>query len=230
MKISSNKKIKLLVGFLVLTSFIFVSPAGAQQSNAKVYLSGPDFALAPESKFLVNVFLDSREVINAFDLEIIYPKDKLKFLSFDNTQSIVDIWHSTPDVSESGHIKLGGGMLQGWSGTKGLLIKISFKALLPSTPEFSFLKTNLYLADGEGTEVKALGVPNKFTVKEEGKVVSTPAVPFKDTPSDIIIKKELETYKKEVFKRTMTTPIILVVSLIFVICLYAVYNKRKPKL
>ena len=147
-QIFKNKK--SLAGIILFLSFFaFGSIAFSQNSTtSKIYFKGPTGDLAPGSEFTVGVLLDTMDPINAFDLEISYPKDKLEFLSFDNTASIVNIWQPAPVLLPNGNLGLTGGIIKAWSDKAGLLIKISFRALNSGSPKLSFAKNNLYIPGG----------------------------------------------------------------------------------
>ena len=202
----------------------------AQSMPARVYFQGPAVDIAPQSEFLVSVFLDATEPVNAFDLEIAYPADKFKFLSFDNTNSVVSLWQSSPVLLPKGNIRLSGGILQSFSGSGGLLVKISFRALNPEDAKLSFVKSNLYLADGKGTEIKATPVSSIFTVAEDGEIISTPTAPFQSTPTDVLIQKELESFKSEMQWANIFALFPLMIFLVLVFYIVKVYNNRKRKL
>ena len=221
---------KKLILFILLFIFFASSVKVFAVENSKVYFSGPNFSIAPESEFLISVLLDAKDPINAFDLEIIYPPDKLKFLGFDNTNSIVDIWQAPPSVLPNGNLKLSGGIIKAFSGNVGLIIKLSFQALNPSESSISFVKSNLYIADGKGTEVKTNPETFSVSVKENGKIIFSPTVPFQNTPTDILIKQELKTFKSDMLWKRIFTPLFIFTGILFVICALAVYNKLKRKL
>lgn len=224
------KKLIIIILFLTFFTSSHVSLGAPKVVANQVFIKGPTSALAPGSEFTVSVLVDVENPINAFDLEVTYEKDKLEFLNSDNTDSIVDIWQSPPSILPNGNIGFGGGILKAFHGERGLIIKLSFKALRPGEPKMTFVKNNLYIADGKGTEISASAVNFSLSVKESGKVVSTPTTPFKPTESDIIIKQELETFKSNLFWERISTPLLYFVGIIFVILVFTVYNKfrRKP--
>ena len=232
--IGMNKNMKKLILFILLFTFFSTSQNAFTMENSKVYFSGPNFSIAPESEFLISILLDAKDPINAFDLEIAYPPDKLKFLSFDNMNSIVDIWQAPPSVLPNGNLKLSGGIIKAFNGNTGLIIKLSFQALNPSESQLSFVKSNLYIADGKGTEVKTNPETFSISVKENGKIISSPAVPFQSTPTDILIEKELKGFKSDMFWKRIFTPtlifFVILVIILLVIFVKAVYNKFKRKL
>lgn len=226
-KLKVNRKFSISV--LVLFFLLAGSTVFGQTTQTKILFKGPTTTIAPQSEFPVSILISSKDPINAFDLEVTYPKDKLEFLDFDNTGSIVNIWQPRPEVLPSGNLRISGGIIKGFTGENGLILKLSFKALNSNTSQISFVKSNIYLADGKATELNLGSAPFSIAVKESGTPIFAPIVPFQSTPSDILIQAELETYKKDVFWQKMFTPMLILGISIFVILIFAVYNKRKRK-
>ena len=226
-KLKINRKLVLLI-FLFI--FLATSQSVFAEESFKIYFKGPEGPVAPGSEVVVGVFLESTVPINAFDLEISYPKDKLEFLDSDNTGSIVNIWQNKPNVSSIGKVGFSGGILKAFSGKEGFLVRISFRSLSPGAPKLSFTKSNLYIANGKGTEVKASSGALSFYIEEGGAIVSSLTTPFQNTPEDIFIGKELENFKSKILGERIFTPLYIFIVIIFVILALAVYNKRKRKL
>src|SRR3989338_1959836 len=111
-----------------------------------------------------------------------------------------------------------------------LFFKFSFKVLNRGECLISFVKSNLYIADGKGTEVKTNPETFSVSVKENGKIIFSPTVPFQNTPTDILIKQELKTFKSDMLWKRIFTPLFIFTGILFVICALAVYNKLKRKL
>lgn len=224
---------KKLILFISLFIF-FANGATVFAVDNRVYFQGPTSSIAPQSEFLVSVFLDAKDSVNAFDLEISYPPDKLKFLNFDNTDSIVDIWQASPSVPQNGVIRLSGAILEAFNGSNGLIIKLAFKASSANKAQLSFTKSNLYLADGSGTEIQAKATSFSVSVVENAPVVNSTIVPFESTPLDVAIEQELKTFEakmlwKEIFTPPLVFPLIFIV-LVVVFSAVLVYNKLKRKL
>lgn len=195
-----------------------------------IYFLGPKTTVAPSSDFVVSVFLDTFDPINAFDLEIVYDKSKLEFLNSDNTGSVVSIWQTSPAILENGNIGFSGGILKAFSGTEGLLIKLSFKATTVGEPKISFAKSKIYVADGKGTEIVAPTGGFTLLVKEGSSVISEPIIPFQETEADKIIKEGLDSYDRKVSSGSMFTFLTVFGAIIFVILAFAMYNILKRKL
>lgn len=231
MKINFKLKIRKTFIRLILFFTFLVIHIGVSYANnniSKIYFVGPSVAIAPESDFVVNVLLDATKPINALDLEIIYPKDKLEFLNSDNTDSIVNIWQTPPTLFSNGNIVLVGAILKSFLGENGLIIKLSFRALSTGDVPLSFAKSNIYIADGKGTKLEVFSPSFSFSVAENGEIISSPVVPFKSTPSDILIEEGLKTFQSDMLYKKILTWLFLVFILVFIVLW--VYNNGKQKL
>lgn len=172
----NNFKIQRRGKNLVTLFFLFFvwATAGWAMDNSQIYFEGPSEAITPESDFTVNVLVDAKEPVNALDLEISYPKDKLKFLTFDNTDSIVDIWQAKPALLPDGNIVLTGGIFKSFAGEKGLIIKLSFRALNTGQSKLFFAKSSLYIADGKGTKLSMSSLTSTISITENETSASLP--------------------------------------------------------
>ncbi|OGI82816.1 hypothetical protein A3G53_01955 [Candidatus Nomurabacteria bacterium RIFCSPLOWO2_12_FULL_44_11] len=219
-----NKMKKLISATLLTALFTSISVLAAGE---KIYFTGPGNAVAPGSQVSISVQLDTDISINALDLEVGYPKDTLEFLDFNNENSIIDIWQTKPAILPNGNIGFSGGIIKSFSGTKGLIGKLSFSAKTEGSPKLSLPKSDIYLADGQGTKMSAPTLNLIFSIKDNGQIVVSPVVPFKSTPADIEIEKQLETLKAEGSRRTLIywsgAGALVVLSGILM------YNKRKRR-
>ncbi len=203
--------------------------------EVKIYFNGPTGAIAPKSTISMDVYVDASSPVNAFDLAVVFPSDKFQFLGSDNTGSMVDIWQTQPTSTASGLISFSGGIPASFEGTKGLLIKLSFKALETSSTEsaggFVFNKSDFFLADGLGTKVVAAAPNFSVSVKKNSEVVAQSFTSFEPTQSDIIIAEELQEMRSaDASSNSWLMPVIILLLIVFVICFVAVYNNTKRKL
>jgi hypothetical protein len=201
---------------------------------AKVYFSGPSGPVAPGSEISISVLVDTGSPINTFNVSVIFPTDKLKFLGADNTSSIVDIWKTRPSEGDAGAIGFSGGISSSFVGSKGLLVKLSFKVQDTATSsevgQLSFRKSEFGVADGQGTKVIASSQGFNLSVKQNAQVVSAPFTPFQPTEEDVIIEEGVKKIETENSAPSSLIVLMVLALIIFVICFVAVYNKTKRKL
>jgi len=188
-KFKHNNFLKIIFIFLLFFTFSKISFA-----SSKMYFTGPNGDIAPGGEFSVSLMVDTPDTMNAVDLEISYSTKNLKVLDFSNAGSIIDFWQSQPKDLGEGKIRLSGGVLSGFKGNAGLIIKIYFKALSSGQAKINFIEKSLYLADGLGT----LSIPQTAQFD----------ISIKDNAPMVNLNTEIEEYKKD------TTPPNVVLTLV----------------
>ncbi|MBI4033925.1 MAG: hypothetical protein HY378_00035 [Candidatus Brennerbacteria bacterium] len=151
-----------------------------------VYLSGPEAAVGPDSEFRLAVLLDSVQAINAFNIELRYPSE-LRFLGFENSNSIVDFWHQGPRAFTDGRIELVGGIIGSFQGSSGEVISLDFRAEKEGSYAVSFLKSDLYLSDGAGTRILASAAGTELSVSAGAPIYKLSAAPD-ETPPEVEVR------------------------------------------
>lgn len=174
--VSFAKKLALVFSILV-SFFIFLLPVAAQVSlSPSIYFKDASHAVAPGSEFMVTVFIDSPKPINAIDLTVKYPAKNLELLQADNSQSIIDVWTGSPQVSSDGIIKMQGGLSRAFSGQGGQIISLHFRATSAGIANLAFQYARAYYADGLGTKVEILGSPMNISITSTAPKVVLPIV------------------------------------------------------
>ncbi len=161
----------------------------AAGSPVALYFKSDADIFAPGSEFSVAVLADSKNLINAFDIEIEYPVSILEFISFNNANSIIEFWVKNPQTDEAGIVKFQGGTSKGFSGDSGELVKLNFRAKKENSANMAFKKADAYLADG-------LGTLSQTTVKNLNLEVSANAallalVDINDKKPPVILNAEI---------------------------------------
>lgn len=222
---------KLIFALLLICLAISARVLAEESSTVKIYFDGPKESVAPGSQIVIGVFLDTKVPINAFDVGVSYRTDKLQFLGSDNTNSIVNIWKTKPEGGAPGSVEFSGGILKSFTGSGGLLVRLSFRVLATNkatdTFNLSFSKNDIYLADGKGTKAEVSTPSFSLSVKEDAEVISSPIEPFQSTPTDILIEEGLQDFEPgpPVWKLLLA----VLVFIVLVFCLVWVYNKLKRK-
>jgi hypothetical protein len=174
----------------IFISFIgFVSLISFAAETSKIYFEVPYKEIGAGSEFSVQLLVDSVEVINALDLEIIYPKDRLEFLAANNNGSIIDFWKSYPPPTNQEIIKIQGGSLTSFAGQRGKIIELIFQARSAGLAEISFLKNDLFKDDGQGTKVKTNSIPLTLNISADAPIMNQP--PIIDQKPPIISEIEI---------------------------------------
>lgn len=172
-----NLRTKILYSIFLLVA-IGVLPARSA-SPPRVYLDLNAVNVAPGSEVEVTVLVSVAEPINAFDIVFKYQPELLTFLRASTENSIASIWQSLPrekDVNDgSGSLRLVGGLTTPFSGNKGEIITLIFRANTAGRAELATLKSDLALADGKGTLLHTLA--EQAIVRIEGSAELTVSEP-----------------------------------------------------
>ena len=180
-----NRKILLLsVPPLVgLVLFIATLPThGAGFASLSVGPASGTYIVG--STFTASVYLDTGgEAINALDIKILFPPDKLQVVSPSLGKSIVSVWASQPAYNnKTGEISFEGGIPNpGINASQGIVSTITFrvKSIGRGVIKFSD-EAKVFLNDGLATEILGNANPAIYDFvlpPPEGPIVSSPTHP-----------------------------------------------------
>lgn len=188
-----NKKFKNLI---ILKFILFFALFSLNAEATVLYFQPEKGEYFRGDVFLVNLIIDTeRERINAAQIELTFPPDKLEIVDISKGNSIFSFWPQEPNFSnEIGKISLVGGVPLGFEG-EGKIISIVFKAIFKEQEtafaEVNFTKnTQVLLNDGLGTPAQLQTKKSIFTLfskeketpknewLEEIKKDNTPPEPF----------------------------------------------------
>lgn len=151
-----NSKFKNFIIVVFLISIFWVSKAKA----AILYFEPETGDYSRGDVFLVNLKIDTEgEKINAAQIELLFPEDKLEVAEISQGNSIFTLWPQNPSFSnETGKISFVGGLPLGLEG-KGKILTVAFRVIF-SENEKNFAEINfspdsqVLLNDGQGTKAK----------------------------------------------------------------------------
>ena len=157
-KIGGRATLAILIGLFlplvkVLAADLYVLP-----SNKSLNI-GENLSIA--------VYVDSLDqALNAVSFTISYPEDLLRFVSLSKTGSIINLWVQEPKGG-NGEVSTEGIVLNpGFTGSRGKIININFKALKPGTANIKFTSGAVLANDGLGTNILKNMRGGIFTIKE----------------------------------------------------------------
>src|SRR5690606_24690928 len=107
------------------------------------------------ARFTVNVIVNSSgQAINAADGNLTFNPRELSVVSVSRGSSIFSLWTSEPAFSNSaGTVTFSGGSPNGYTGSSGHVMSVTFQALSAGTPKVSLSGGSVLAADGRGTNV-----------------------------------------------------------------------------
>jgi len=175
-RIGGNRK--YLIGFV-----LFLLLLGNRGEAATLSVSPTTGTFTVGSTFDVSIFLNTEEqLINAVEVSLAFPADKLQIISPSTGQSIISIWTAPPSFNnQSGRVNFRGGIPGGINVSNGLIMRLSFRVKSVGPVIIRFLDdSKVLLHDGKGTEVldqKTNGVFQLVLPPPAGPIVASETHP-----------------------------------------------------
>lgn len=133
---------------------LFILPA-LNADAAVLRLAPPTGTFSIGSTFNVSIFLDTQnESVNALDIILRFPPDKLQVVSPSTGLSIIEVWTAQPSFNNSsGEIRLQGGIPGGINVSQGLITTLTFRARQTGQAALRFSgDSKVLLNDGKGND------------------------------------------------------------------------------
>ncbi|MBI3627967.1 MAG: hypothetical protein HY220_04485 [Candidatus Sungbacteria bacterium] len=153
--------------WFIFTALVFGFLAPAVASAAELYVTPGTGTFEVGSTFNASIFLDSKgDSINALEVHLIFPPDKLQVVSPSIGQSIIGIWTGQPRFdNQNGDITLQGGIPGGINVSQGLLSTVTFRVKSVGTALVKFgERSKTLLNDGLGTDVLKQTTPALYNL------------------------------------------------------------------
>lgn len=109
-------------------------------------------AVASDELFEIAVLASAHTPVNAVDITLAFPPEKLEVFSIDRGQSVLTIWTEDP-VSKEASIRFSGGTFRRGFIGKHEIATVTFRALQSGRYEVAISDAQLVAGDGSGTEV-----------------------------------------------------------------------------
>lgn len=139
--------------FFILCLFLFL---GTEIKAATLSVNPSSGTFSVGSTFDVSVLLNTEGAsINALEVSLVFPQDRLQIVSPVTNHSIISVWISQPKLNnQTGRIDLQGGIPGGITVSSGLVTKITFRVKSVGMATLKFLdNSKVLLNDGRGTDV-----------------------------------------------------------------------------
>jgi competence protein ComGC len=153
-----------------------------------------DLYILPSSKELnigdtlnVSVYVDSvDQAMNAASFKISYPSDLLKFISLSKTGTIINLWVQEPKGGDGEVFAEGIVLNPGFTGSRGKILNITFKAIKPGTADLKFISGSVLANDGLGTNILKNMRGGSYIIKEKiverEEIATQPTIAYLPTP------------------------------------------------
>jgi len=162
-----------LLPFLIFFTIVCTAPV----AQAAVYsIEGDSTSFTSEGFFQVDLYLDSQgEVINAFEGDLILPKELVNIVDIRLGGSFVSFWVEQPKQTSTSSVRFAGIFPGGYSGNSALLfsvigqVKDSATRLTSESPflgNISVINRNVLLHDGLGSPAETSFKPFSFSITQ----------------------------------------------------------------
>jgi len=171
--------------FYLIFFLISLFPLFSQgQEGASLYITPSSGTYFVGSTFNVSIYVNTGgRDINAVQVELQFPADKIQVASPTTGKSFISVWVSQPTYSNTrGTASFIGGLPSpGVNTSSGLVSTITFRAKAPGTATISFKDSSqILLDDGNGTNILSSISGAKYELvipPPEGPIVSSPTHP-----------------------------------------------------
>lgn len=173
-----RKKIKIIIFSLVFSLF-YINTIFASTVNLKT----EKINLTKDQEFMVEALINTEgRSVNTVDGRIQYSSSNLDVLDVMYGASAVNFWVKEPNYSEPGYIYFSGLTPGGLKGSDILLFSVVFKT---KSDGEAFVKTdnvNIFLNDGDGTNIKLVNTNIDLKISKEGGSIKLDKAIDQDPP------------------------------------------------
>jgi len=138
-------------------------------------------SISANEAFTISVFAGAHTSVNAVDISLQFPTDRVSVSGIDIGESVISIWTEDPYVDGDVVILRGGTFRRGFIG-EHLIAKVNFRALESGVADFSINELTLLAGDGSGTPVKTARKASESLVvivqNEDGSISADVEVVF----------------------------------------------------
>jgi hypothetical protein len=147
-----------------------------------------DLYILPSSKDLnvgdtlnIAVYVDSLDqAMNAVSFRISYPEDLLRFVSLSKTGTIINLWVQEPKGGNGEVFAEGIVLNPGFTGSRGKILNITFKALNSGKADLSFVSGAVLANDGLGTNILKNMKGGSYNIRKVS--IEKPSISYLPTP------------------------------------------------
>ena len=171
-------KVRDIVFAVLAIGLFFVMPRVVDA--ARLYMAPVTGSFSVGKTFTVKLYLDTEDQeINALNLSVKFPADKLQLVSPNTSVSLIDVWASQPKFNNrTGDISLRGGIPNGINTSGGLISELTFRVRSTGQAVLYFSsESQAYLNDGKATPA-GLDFQNAIVQLElpppDGPIVTSP--------------------------------------------------------
>lgn len=152
------------------------------QGKSYVLVQASQEMVSSGERFQVDVYAVAAEPVNAVDISLQFPRDKVEVTGIDRGQSVITLWTEEPKVVGDRVEMSGGTYRRGFKG-KHLIATINFRALNTGVADIGVGNIQFLKGDGSGNVVE--------TIATDDGEVSMYVLNENETPGNLAAKVEL---------------------------------------
>lgn len=153
---------------LVIVTAVFASLASVISENTSYVTIRTDTeTVVKDQQFTIDVLVTAHVPINAVDLVISYPQDKLVVEGIDTGTSVITLWTEAPYAKDGSIYLTGGTFRKGFLG-EHTIARIKAHATEAGEARILIKETQLVAGDGKGSEVIASDSENEVKIAITG--------------------------------------------------------------
>lgn len=165
----STTTVRYAFPILVLTALLAGSSSGLFETGSYVSIISSSATVKESEHFTLTIKANAQTPVNAIDITIDYPSEKMRIDSVDVGTSVISFWAEEP-YAKNGHIYLRGGMYKRGFMGEHTIATVRATALTSGMTQISTKETTFIAGDGMGTEVHLTK-----TGKEDTQIIIIPA-------------------------------------------------------
>lgn len=144
--------VKYAFPVVVLATLLASLASVISENSSYISITATETAVTRDQEFFIDISVTAHVPVNAVDLVLVYPDDKLSVLGIDTGTSVITLWTEEPYVKDSKIYLRGGTFRKGFIG-EHTLAHIKVRAKEAGSTRIFVDKSALVAGDGKGSEV-----------------------------------------------------------------------------
>ncbi len=137
----------------VVIAALFASLASVISENSSyITIATSESSVTRDQEFFVNVSVTAHIAVNAVDLVLTYPEDKIEVVGIDTGTSVITLWTEQPYYKDGKIYLRGGTFRKGFVG-EHVVARIKVRAAEAGNARIFVSESALVAGDGKGTEI-----------------------------------------------------------------------------
>lgn len=150
---SKSRTVRLAFPLMFVTATLLSAQAILSDTDTYIIVEPSTNSLRAGKAFYLDVYVHTEAEINAVDLELEFPSDRMKVTGIDTGESVITLWTDEPYIEGNTVYMRGGTFRRGFQG-EHLIATINAEALESGIAEVTVTDYMLLAGDGSGTKIE----------------------------------------------------------------------------